>query len=305
MVVERKFTFDDFVFDVKSNSKQALLLRGCTLKNEKKIYFYISDSEKIEALSYEESDKQYILKITVGLLKECYKYIDENVRSYYEIASETNNLTEEAFIRLVSGTVSEMIFWHEFSHIARGHLAYLKKVDLDQGNYKENRRFVELDADIYSASIIFFKLYGIYVSKKNDYSLDSLMQAYSIGIRALFEVLYKVVQFENENHKESNHPHSLIRAYTAIIHGLSSPMASKLPEDTHNKCMEIVTVELLAFEFSKKCTIIDPNMLDEYSKLEWLYWYENKSKLDEYLMLERKRVTWGEKINVFFRRFFL
>src|SRR5690606_35649183 len=185
------FTFDQFLNDVKSNSKRILSGGYLVLKGGKSIYYYISDDDEINAKASKTSNEQYSLKVNIGLLKECYKYIDTSIRDYYEVACVTNNLTEEAFLRLVAGTFSEIIFWHEYSHIVRGHFEYLDNAKAKLKNELESRRNIELDADIYGASFLFGRIYSVYLSNPSMYSIETLMQAYSIGIRAAFEILYR------------------------------------------------------------------------------------------------------------------
>src|SRR5690606_5400139 len=185
---------------------------------------------------------------------------------------------------------SEIIFWHEYSHIVRGHFEYLDNAKVKLKNQLESRRNIELDADIYGASFLFGRIYSVYLSNPSMYSIETLMQAYSIGIRAAFEILYRDNEFEDILHKESTHPHSLLRAYTAIVHGLSSPILLNFPVDLANKCTEIALRELLAFESSNSCSLIDVDKLRECVESEWQVWYKNKTEIDGYMILEVRKV---------------
>ena len=294
--MEQKFTFEQFLGDVKSNAERIISGGYLALEGGKSIYYYIRENDEINAKASKTSNKQYSLRINTGLLKECYKYIDKNIREYYEVASLSNNLTEEAFLRLAAGTFSEMIFWHEYSHIVRGHFEYPENAKKHNENELESRRNIEIDADIYGASFLFGRIYSIYLTNPSLYSIETLMQAYSIGIRATYEVLYRDNEFEDMLHNESTHPHSLLRAYTAITHGLSSPVMSKLPEDVAKKCTEVALSELLAFESSNKCTLVDVDMLKGFTELEWQIWYKNKDELDKYMILEVRKVPLWTKL---------
>jgi hypothetical protein len=300
--MEEKFTFDQFLDDVKSNSKRILSGGYLALKGGKNIYYYVGDVNEVNAKASKTSNGQYSIEVNVGLLKECYKYIDKNIRNYYEVASANNNLTEEAFLRLLAGAFSEMIFWHEYSHIVRGHFEYLDSARNQHKNELECRRNIELDADIYGSSFLFARIYGIYLDNQSRYSIETLMQAYSIGIRATFEVLHRDNEFEDILHKESKHPHSLLRAYTAITHALSSPIMLKISEDVANECTEIALRELLAFESTNNCTLVDVDMLRECVESEWQVWYKNKAELDEYMILEVRKCPLWTKLKEFSSR---
>lgn len=293
--MEEKFTFEQFKSDVNCNAKR--LLDGGYLKLDegKDIYYYISDDADVNAKASKSSDEQYILKINNGLLVECYNYIDNYVRSYYQVAARRNNLTEEAFLRLVAGTFSEMIFLHEYSHIVRGHIEYLDHIEEKGSDLLKYERSVEIDADAYGASFLFARIYAIYLDRVG-YTLETLMQAFAIGIRSTFEVLYRDNPLQDYSHKESSHPHSLVRAYSALIHALSSPVLRKISPVNRQSCINIALRELLAFEEFSTCSKIDLDMLKEHVSSDWSFYHDTKVEIDKFTQLKIEEVPLRTKI---------
>jgi hypothetical protein len=267
-----------------------------TLRNGKSIYHHICNDEMVNAEIFKSSETQYVLRVNNGLLKSCYSYIDKNVRAYYQVAKHKNNLSEEAFVRFVGSAMSDMIFWHEYSQVARGHFDYLDEQKSKGVCDLQCKRNVELDADIYGASFLFARHYAVYANKRSGLSLDSVMQIYAIGIRSAFEILHENHNLANHDCSESEHPHSLLRAYSAITCAVSGPIMKNIEAETVNRCCQIALNSLLSFESSNYCSLIDVDMLKKYVANEWSSYFDQKDRIDKFSMLVVSRLTIWRKM---------
>lgn len=158
-----------------------------------------------------------------------------------------------------------------------------------------DRRLVELDADIYAASFLLARTYSVYLSSNGAYPLQDLMQAYSTGIRVLFEVLHRNNDFEDDTHELSDHPHSLARAYAAIAFGLTGPVGDKIGADGA-ACQSIAIAELLSYEMSTRATPVDTTILQSYMDKEAVLWGARAHEINDYFQLTVRTVPVLTKI---------
>lgn len=304
VVGEDKFTYEVMVQDLRDNSKRIVAGGYVKIKNINSVRVNIVEGQEFKARVTKPSYDQYAIRIFSGLLVSCYEFLDVQVRSYYKTIAGGCRFTEEAFLRMVGGCMTETIFWHEFSHMARGHWNYnedRKEVWADREIALKDARMEELDADIYAASFLFSRVYGVYVGSKGRYSLQMIMQAYSVGIRSLFEVLHLNNEYEDELHEGFDHPHSLARAYAAVSFGLTSPAAEKTGVDA-DVCRAYAIQELLRFESSQSVTPVSVAILDEYFKKELSMWVEWSEVLKAYILLEVHPVPLLTKLSEHYRR---
>lgn len=298
---DKKFTYEMMVEDLKDNAKRILKGGWLEISEITETLLQIADSPEINARIYLSSADQYTIRIYEGLLKACYAYANSDIRDYYPTIAHRSNFTEELFIRTVCSCVTEFIFWHEYSHIARGHLNFLssqKKLwAADSSSTLEliDRRLVELDADIYAASFLLARTYSVYLSSNGTYPLQDLMQAYSTGIRVLFEVLHRNNDFEDDTHELSDHPHSLARAYAAIAFGLTGPVGDKIGADGA-ACQSIAIAELLSYEMSTRATPVDTTILQSYMDKEAVLWGARAHEINGYFQLTVRTVPVFTKI---------
>jgi hypothetical protein len=313
---ETKFTYEMMVKDLQDNSKRILKGGWLEISQITETVLQIVDSFEINARIYLSAPDQYTIRIYEGLLKACYTYANSELREYYSTIAQQSKFTEELFIRTVCSCVTEFIFWHEYSHIARGHLNFLdvrKKLWIADGFSTlelKDRRLVELDADIYAASFLLARTYTVHKGSHGAYALQDLMQAYSIGIRLLFEILHRNNEFEDDIHELSDHPHSLARAYAAIAFGLTGPVSEKIGSDAA-VCQSIAVAELLSYELSTRATPVDTAVLQDYMDKEAVLWGERAHEMNDYFQMElhavpmfTKLTNATRKIVTFFRRFF-
>ncbi|WP_338495841.1 hypothetical protein V5F23_17315 [Pseudomonas sp. WP18] len=298
---DKKFTYEMMVEDLKDNAKRILKGGWLEISEITETLLQIADSPEMNARIYLSSADQYTIRIYEGLLKACYAYANSDIRDYYPTIAHRSNFTEELFIRTVCSCVTEFIFWHEYSHIARGHLNFLssrKKLwAADSSSTLEliDRRLVELDADIYAASFLLARTYSVYLSSNGAYPLQDLMQAYSTGIRVLFEVLHRNNDFEDDTHELSDHPHSLARAYAAIAFGLTGPVGDKIGADGA-ACQSIAIAELLSYEMSTRTTPVDTAILQSYMDKEAVLWGARAHEINDYFQLTVRTVPVFTKI---------
>jgi hypothetical protein len=298
---DKKFTYEMMIEDLKDNAKRILKGGWLEIPEITETLLQIADSSEINARIYLSSADQYTIRIYEGLLKVCYTYANSDIRDYYITIAHRCNFTEELFIRAVCSCVTEFIFWHEYSHIARGHLNFLKSREeiwaTDSSSTMEltDRRLIELDADIYAASFLLARTYSVYLSSNGAYLLQDLMQAYSTGIRVLFEVLHRNNEFEDDTHELSDHPHSLARAYAAIAFGLTGPVGDKIGADGA-ACQSIAIAELLSYEMSTRATPVDTTILQNYMNKEAILWGARAHEIDDYFQLAVRTVPMLTKV---------
>ncbi|MCQ2995382.1 hypothetical protein NLO95_14790 [Pseudomonas syringae] len=296
------FDFDVMIRDFESNAQKIIFGGYIKIKNITSLPVSIVDSPEFNARIYKTASNQYVLRIYKGLLLKCFEYINSHVRPYYASIQEGCQVSEEQFARTIAAFMTEFIFWHEFSHIARGHIDYVEtcKSDWEDSVIRlKEKRLLELDADIYAASFLFARTYSVYVGTGGEFSLQTLMQAYSIGIRSIFEVLHIHNEFEDDTHASAEHPHSLARAYVAIAFGLVSPVAIKIGSDA-DVCQTIAAAELLSYEVSKKVSEVDISMLRHYlaEAESWGAWSD---RLSAYSLLEIHPVPMRTRVAEYLR----
>jgi hypothetical protein len=153
---EAKFTFEQYLNDVKENATAITNDKFINVLNDQKIYFSITENDDITRLAKAtiNTSNNYSIYINSYLLRQAYEFLDNEVRSYYRKIKSTSSLTEELYLRTIGGIISELFFWHEYSHIARGHLGYLKHVKNSNTALSFYERLVEIDADVYGASFL-------------------------------------------------------------------------------------------------------------------------------------------------------
>lgn len=271
-----------------------------------KVILQISDAPDVNARVYPSASDQYIIRIYRGMLEACLSFVEETVSSYYTTIASQTQLSKGTFLRAVCSCVTEYIFLHEYCHVIRGHILYRdhrKPLWSEQPDLElEDKRFLEFDADIYAANFLFARTYSVFTDPGVSFRLCDLLQAYVVGIKSMFEVLYKVSGAEDFIHQESDHPHSQIRAFIAVSMGVSGPVSEKLDENVE-ECRAIAMRELLRYEtFLTKDRSLDPAFLQSNLERELETWTNRTQDLSSYYLLEVHKISILTKFREWLRR---
>ncbi|MCV4275826.1 hypothetical protein OH710_24600 [Pseudomonas capsici] len=282
------------VFDLKNNAKKFISVSHFEIAGAK-VLLLVKDSMEPTARVSPTASDQYIIWIYRGLLEACLNFVNTNVRAYYSAIRATTLFDEATFLRAVCSCMTEYIFLHEYSHITRGHFSYLEP---RKGSWRdtpelevEDKRFVECDADIYAANKLFARVHSVFQEPRNNSRLHDLMQAYTVGIRAMFEMLYSISGVEDDIHLESDHPHSLIRAYIAISMGVTGPVSQRVGS-VAEESQKMAMSELLSYEtFLCNSRPIDPYFLKLQHKRELDIWTSRTDDLTPYFQLRVHKIS--------------
>ena len=278
------FTLDQFLLDAQDNVNH--LSPGLSKRWGIEFKSMLIDSSTTNTCSMLTTDKQAVIVLNKQLLRDCYKSLNEPVRSYYKRNSHSLNVDEELFARLAMGASMLMAFWHEVAHIVRGHVTYNQKL-IDKAANGEAptgdripQRVSEIDADIYGGQFLLAQL-SVVMRATPDISIATYAQCYAIGVRCLYESL----QGPYGKHDEapgSDHPSPINRAYTAYTHGIAraSEMAFKAVE--HDALLTIGSKALLEFETLDLGFRIDPDALTNFSQTDLELWRSREKEFFPY-----------------------
>jgi hypothetical protein len=160
----------------------------------------VLDKDEVNASACHPDRSQYLITVNTGLLTACYAFLTPRVTAYYKRhANEIADIDLQLFLRIVLGASGLSVFWHEFTHIVRGHLAY--KISLDEltdATISEAHeaakasadeasappgipwRMLELDADIYGAQFQLAQL-AVVASANPSINITTFARCYAIG----------------------------------------------------------------------------------------------------------------------------
>jgi hypothetical protein len=301
--MEKDFTYEDFIADVKQNYK-IILDEGIVKLQGSKVYAYIGEEQFINAKATRSAPDQYIIKINEGALKAIFKYSTDVIRPFYRKYHANLGVTEELFTRFVCGVMSDSIFWHELSHIIRGHFKYLgiDKYDVSLGfNLDEvsKSRIVEIDADIFGASYLFLRVLTV-ISSGSIRAEDALC-AYTVGLRSIFEILHIDNVLEEHNHKVSNHPHSQARAFNAFGFGITSPEMINYKKDVTPYYQEVALKIFIDFELLALGNKFNIDAVTEIMRVDVANWRSEKVTLDSFSIMSNEKRNISEKRKSMFR----
>lgn len=301
--MEKKFTYEDFISDVKQNQK-IILDEGIVKLQGSKIYFRIRDKQSINAKATRTAPDQYMITINEGVLKAIFNYSIEVIRPFYRNYNENLGVKEELFTRFVCGVMSDFIFWHELSHISRGHFKYLgiDQYDTSLGfnlDKLSESRIVEIDADIFGASYLFLRVLDI-INSGHIRAEDALC-AYIVGLRSIFEILHIDNVTEDYNHRTNDHPHSQARAFNAYGFGIASPEVIAYKKDIlpyYQECSERFFIDFEILALGNKFNI---DAVSEIMPVDVEKWQSEKAILDSFSIMSYEERTLSEKRKSFFR----
>lgn len=295
------FTYEQFAGDVKDNALKVLKSRIGTFSSGEAVVFNLSVSEDVNAKALKVAPEQYMIVHCTGLAKRLFEDslpLAQNCLEIFPAINATHNL----LARLIAGCSSEMVFWHEYAHLARGHLAFLKSkavgdaVNLYERSQPEAgsveteealalRRFVEIDADIYAAEFLFARALTCMRARTNAISNLTWMIAYVMGIRSMYEAIYD--PSENVLSSESDHPHSIARAYTAIAHGVATSLRLGLSSADSGEWMRIAVLALDQYERNQNRGFISEKDLKTYMEKDLSYWRSLEPELIPFQMISK------------------
>ncbi|MCR9943849.1 hypothetical protein [Vibrio owensii] len=301
--MEQKFTYDMFLSDVESNQRM-ILNEGIVKVKGAKIFHYIKDDPAINAKAIPTASDQYTIVVNEGVLTAIFSYSNDVIRPFYKSYYSNLNMTEELFTRFVCGVMSDFIFWHELSHILRGHFEYLgieqskKSLGFNLSKLGQSR-VAELDADIHGASFLFLRVLNVIntgVVKPED-----ALCCYTVGLRSIFEILHNDNELEDFIHRETEHPHSQARAFNAYSFGVASPDVISYQQDRmpyYQSCAERYFIDFEVLALGNKFNIEAVSDIMPVDVSEWL---SEKEKLDSLSIMSYENRTSTERLISFFR----
>lgn len=297
--------YETLVADLKQTAHKFIGVNHFKVRGAN-VILQISDSAEVNARVYPSASDQYIVRIYRGMLDACLDFVNTTVSDYYSTIEEQTQFNKYVFLRAVCSCATEYIFLHEYSHIIRGHTNYQDDRNplwIDDPKLKiADKRFLELDADIYAANILLAHTYAVFTDSRRSYRLEDLIKAYVIGIRSMFETLYNISGIEDLIHEESDHPHSQIRAYVALSMGVSGTISEKLGKDKE-KCRVLAMHEFSRYEaFLCKDRTLNPNFLQNNLKRELNIWTDRTPSLAPYYLLEVHEVSFSTKAREWLQR---
>lgn len=264
---------------------------------EKNIKAMIINNDEINAFATASSPDQYLIGVNTGLLNATYNFLAPLAQGYYERhADEIKDVSCPQFLRIALGSAGMTVFWHEFAHIFRGHLAYLDaqtknsfttlneseilNIDAILNNESLSGRLLEIDADIWAAQFQLAQM-SVVARSTNQFTLATYSKAYAIGMRGLYEVLNEG-SGQHDDAPHSTHPHPISRAYIAIAHGLARLNSEGFSVDEAKIVLQTTETALLQFEAESLGMPVDPSILNRFMETELKQWGELESVLTAY-----------------------
>lgn len=301
---ELPFIFSQYLKDVRDNANQFLGAKSLKLRTGAKVIAMVAEDQSINASASQTAKDQFLIRLNEGLLKGCFELINRTGRQYYRRHIAELDVTEELFIRTVCGAASEMVFWHEFAHIARGHIFYLRDEGMlpafeiaecgvnsartgDTTSDEFNTwQFLELDADIYGAQFLLARLITIQASRGNRISPETWLRVFALGVRSMYEVLHRNGYCVHEAVLDATHPHPLSRAYVAFTHGLARTSDLGISDDVADVWRSISQSTLLEHELLDLGMVVDGAVLEAFAAGRLEEWHENAAVLAPYQLLQ-------------------
>ncbi|SDY80834.1 hypothetical protein SAMN04515617_1235 [Collimonas sp. OK242] len=306
---ESPFIFSQYVVDADENAKQILRAKSLTLRGGAQIIAMVVKDPEVNASAHQTAKDQFLIRLNDGLLRGCFELFNTTARQFYRRNSTHFDVTEELFVRTVCGSASEMIFWHEFAHIVRGHIGYLRGQGLlpafditESGSNSASDvaaisdsfstwQFIELDADIYGAQFLMARLVAILAAKRNRIAPSTLLRAFALGTRGMYEVLYQNGYVIHDDAPEATHPHPLSRAYVAFTHGLAGASRLGISERVANEWYKASQAALFEYELVDLGFAVDGIVLEAFTASRLRKWHETESVLVPYQLLQASKQT--------------
>lgn len=249
----------------------------------------VMDSETTNTSAQFTTTSQVLIVINKELLRECYRFLDRPLRSFYKRNAQIHNINEELFSRMAMSACMLMAYWHEVAHVVRGHLTYKQKL-IDEaaiGNLVPmNRipeRVLEIDADIFGSQFLLAQL-SVVKQANPDISITTFAQCYAIGIRGLYECLLGP-NGRHDTELGSTHPNPIDRAYTAFSHGLARASEVQLSETDQQVFLKASQTALLEFEIRDLGFRVTPLALDNFKNNELNLWSSREEELLPYRLV--------------------
>ena len=240
------FTKSLYWKDIENNGKEIVKDKKFALSDRAHLAVWQSKSNLIQATIKRVHAGRYQLTFFRGLADALFSLSEQVV----EVFGTRFNLEREQCHRLIAGSASEIIYWHEFAHLARGHISVLDEcfqdVSIselatsrvvesttqvaDQKNHSDTFsaysrndliRLLEIDADIYGAIFTLGRITKVLKNNKNIIPAKEWLLAHFLGVRTAYAVLHQKDPTEDQKHKLSSHPHSRVRSAYALSHSIS------------------------------------------------------------------------------------
>lgn len=305
--IDQEFTLEIFYNDIKENFEK-LESSIKDISDGNTLHFNLYENDQINArVSKLINAKQYLITFHTGLAKSIFnesQLLANNHASEFPILRD---LSVNLITRALAGCSAEMVFWHEYAHIFRGHLNFLKSKDIgnglnleitelnssiDRDEIKRIKRLIEMDADIWGGQFLVSRLLRIINNKENQIPAEVWVVIFTLGVRQMYELFY--THDEDEDVTDSDHPHSLIRAYFAITHGIQAVAKSEMNE--YNNWLEIVVQTLLTYELGKFGSELNEKLISNYLKNEESYLEDIALELKSFQLRPKIKKTLSGKL---------
>jgi len=293
---DTKFTFEQFVDDAKKYANP-INKEGLFKLNNRELFYFVESSDDIKARAYPmSSGTQFGIQIYTGLLRKLYEFVLENYSKHYEANRKSINLSKNAFLRFMCNILGEMAFWHEFSHVARNHFLYLDS-SLHELDTLNKRRIVEMDADIFGASMLLARVLSI---PEKTIPIDIAVSSFAIGVRGLFEVLH--INFPPDlKHENSDYPHAQARAYTAFSFAMTSPFIEKMDKHKILSLQSIGAIAFINFEHQILGSKFDEGAVNSMRNDDFDKWEFSQKEIGKNSLIVFNARTIGEKASTYAR----
>lgn len=292
---ETEFTLEQFLIDAKNfdnpvNKEGVFKLKKCEL------FYFIEDKTELIARAYPITSSQYGIEISKGMLSVIYDYTVKNYQGYYEKNKSILGMTKNSFLRMVCNLIGEMTFWHEFSHICRNHFLFLDE-HKESPKKALKRRAVEMDADIYGASILLARILSI---PEKVLPLNVTICVYTIALRGLFEVLN--LHFPPPlDYKNNEYPHPHARAFCAFSCAVTSPLMESIDNDLKNQIQAEGFINFIRFEHNHLKNMFNIESVMHMNNSDLDLWDSERKKIDKNQILAFNRRTLSEKVATYIR----
>lgn len=291
-----EFTFEQFVDDARKYANPITKEGLFKLKN-RELFYFVENSDDIKARAYPmSSGTQFGIKIYTGLLRELYEFVFENYPKHYDKNRKFINLSKNSFLRFICNILGEMAFWHEFSHVARNHFLYLDS-SLHELDTLNKRRVVEMDADIFGASMLLARVLSI---PEKTIPIDIAVSSFAIGVRGLFEVLH--INFPPDiKHENSDYPHAQARAYTAFSFAITSPFIEKMDKQKILFIQSIGAISFINFEHQILGGKFDEGAVNSMRNDDFDKWTFSQKEIEKNSLIVFNARTIAEKASTYAR----
>lgn len=308
--IDQQFTLEIFYDDIKKNFENlSPFIKEISDGNT--LHFNLYENDQINArVSKLTNAKQYLITFHTGLA-ECIfnesQLLAKNHTSEFPIL---RRLSLNLITRSLAGCSAEMVFWHEYAHIICGHLNFLKSKNIgnglslemtelnssiDRNEIKRIKRLIEMDADIWGGQFLVSRLLTNINNKENQIPTEAWVVLFTLGVRQMYELFY--ANDEDEDVTDSDHPHSLIRAYFAITHGIQAVAKSEMNE--YNNWLGVVVQTLLTYELGKFGSELNEELISNYLKNENSYLEDIARELKSFQLRPKiKKTLYGKLLSL-------